>query len=78
MNSLDELIRQSNLLLEIIDELLISIQKAKDKNNLSKTEMSFLNDTIKRTLVVSKSFLENYNEFLNNQIEIVEIDEIDE
>ena len=40
--------------------------------------MSFLNDTIKRTIVVSKSFLDNYNEFLNNQIEIVEIDEKNE
>ena len=56
MNSLDELIHQSDLLIEIIDELLISIRKAKDKNNLSETEMSFLNDTIKRILVVSKCF----------------------
>ena len=77
MNSLDELIRQSNLLIEIIDELIMSIRKAKDKNSVSKTEMSFLNDTIKKTLVVSKCFLDNYNEFLTNQIEIVEIDETD-
>ena len=70
MNSLDELIRQSNLLLEIIDDLLKSINKAKDKNDLSKTEMDFLNDTINKTIAVSKSFMDNYNEFLTNQNEI--------
>ena len=70
MNSLDQLIRQSKMLLEIIDELLVSIQKAIDKENLSKTEMRFLNDTIKKTVAVSKSFMENYNEFLINQIDI--------
>ena len=74
MNSLDELIRQSNLLIEIINELITLIQKAKAKNEVSQTEMSFLNDTIKKTLVVSKSFMENYNEFITNQIEIVEIE----
>ena len=36
MNSLDELIHQSNLLIKIIDELITSIRKAKDKNNLNR------------------------------------------
>ena len=58
------------MLLEIIDELLVSIQKAMDKEDFSKTEMCFLNDTINRTVAVSKSFIENFNEFLNNQVEI--------
>ena len=70
MNSLDQLIRQSNILIEIIDELLKSIKKAQDKEDLSKTELDFLNETINRALVVSKSFIENYNEFLTNQIDI--------
>ena len=70
MNSLDQLIRQSNILLEIVDELLKSIKKAQDKKDLSKTELDVLNETIKRTLNVSKSFMENYNEFLTNQIDI--------
>ena len=70
MNSLDQLIHQSKILLEIIDELLISIRKATDKENLSKTEMCFLNDTINRTVAVTKSFIKNYNEFLTNQIDI--------
>ena len=67
MNSLDQLIRQSNILLEIVDELLKSIEKAQKKKDLSKTEFDFLKETIKRT---SKSFMENYNEFLTNQIDI--------
>ena len=70
MNSLDQLIRQSNILLEIVDELLKSIKKAQDKKDLSKTELDVLNETIKRTLNVSKSFIDNYNEFLTNQIDI--------
>ena len=69
MNSLDELIRQSNILLEIIDELLESIRNAQNKKNLSKTEMHFLNETINKTIVVAKCFMENYNEFLT-KIEI--------
>ena len=70
MNSLDQLIHQSKMLLEIIDELLVSIRKAIDKENLSKTKMCFLNNTINKTIVVTKSFMENYNEFLTNQIDI--------
>ena len=70
MNSLDQLIRQSNILVEIIDDLIISIKKAKDKKDLCKTEIDFLNDTINKTIAVVKSFMENYNEFLTNQIDI--------
>ena len=74
MNFLDQLIRQSNNLLEIVDELLESIKKAQNKKDLLKTELDVLNETIKRTLNVSKSFMENYNEFLTNHIDI-EIEE---
>ena len=70
MNSLDQLIRQSNILIEIVDELLKSIKKAQDKKYLSKIELDVLNETITRTLNVSKSFMENYNEFLTNQIDV--------
>ena len=70
MNSLDQLIRQSNILIEIVDELLKSIKKTQDKEYLSKTELDVLNETITRTLNVSKSFMENYNEFLTNQIDV--------
>ena len=70
MNSLDQLIRQSSILIEIVDELLKSIKKAQNKEHLSKTELDVLNETITRTLNVSKSFMENYNEFLTNQIDV--------
>ena len=71
MNSLDQLLRQSNILLEIIDELIKSIKKAKDKlnkGNYNKSEMFLLNNSIKKTLTLSKSFMENYNEFIKHQI----------
>ena len=70
MNSLDQLLRQSNILLEIIDELIKLIIKAKDNlknDNYSKTEMFILNNAIKKTLGLAKSFMENYNEFLKDQ-----------
>ena len=70
MNSLDQLIRQLNILIEIIDELIKSIKKTQDKKDLSKTKLNFVNDAINRTLTVSKSFIENYNEFLKNQIDM--------
>ena len=70
MNSLDQLIRQSNILLKIVDELFKSIKKAQNKEYLSKIELDVLNETIKRTLNVSKSFIENFNEFLTNQIDV--------
>ena len=38
MNSLDQLIRQSNILVEIIDDLIKSINKTKDKKYLLKSE----------------------------------------
>ena len=76
MNLLDQLIHQLQTLLEIIDGLLVSIRKAIDKENLSKTEMCFLNETVGKTVAVSKSLIENYNEFITNQIKI--LDEIDE
>ena len=68
MNSLDQLIRQSNILVEIIDDLIKSINKTKDKKYLLKSELDFLKDNINRTLGLVKSFMENYNEFLTNQI----------
>ena len=72
MNSLDRLIHQSKILLEIIDKLLVSIRKAMEKQNLNEIEMCFLNETINKTIVVTKCFMENYNEFLTNQIDIIE------
>ena len=63
MNSLDQLIRQSNILLEIVE---INRKSAKKERSFENWVRFF----IKKTLNVSKSFMENYNEFLTNQIEI--------
>ena len=46
MSSLDQLLRQSKALLDIIDELINMIKNAKDKlskHNFSQREMIFLN-----------------------------------
>ena len=71
MNSLDQLCNQSKILLGIIDELIKLIEKAKDKlnkGNYNNREMFVLNNSIKKTLALSKSFMENYNEFIKHQI----------
>ena len=70
MNLLDQLICRLNTLIEIIDELVKSIETARNNKDFSKTELRVLNETIKKTLDLSKSFMENYNEFLTIQIEI--------
>ena len=72
MSSLDQLLRQSKILLEVIDELIDLIKKAKDelnKHNFSKREMFVLNNSIKKTLNLTKLFMENYNEFMKDQKE---------
>ena len=72
MNSLDQLIGQSKDLLRIIDELISMMRNAideLDKDNFSEKELFALNDFTKKTLNLAKLFMENYNEFLNNQVE---------
>ena len=72
MNSLDQLLRQSNILLEVIDELIRLIKEAKDKidnENFNDREMLVLNNSIKKTLNLSKLFMENYNQFIKDQID---------
>ena len=66
----EQLIRESDNLLEMIDELLKSLKKALDKKYLLKTEMRFLNKSVKRILNMTKVFMENYNKFLTTQIDI--------
>ena len=71
MNLLDQLIRQSNNLIKIIDELINSIKKVQDdKIVTNENEMFVLQDNIKRTINLTKSFMHVYNEFLKDHIEI--------
>ena len=65
-----KLIRDSDKLLKMIDELLKSLKKALDKKYLLKTEMRFLKKSVKRILDMAKVFIENYNKFLTTQIDI--------
>ena len=72
MNSLDQLIGQSKDLLKIIDELISMMRNAIDelnKDNFSERELFALNDFTKKTLNLAKLFMENYNEFIDNQVE---------
>ena len=71
MNLLDQLIRQLNILIKIVDELSKSIKMALNKEYLSEIQLNVLNEAVKITLNVSKSFIENYNEFLS-EIDIEE------
>ena len=63
MNLLD-IICQSKILLQTIDELLILIVMVKNKDNFSESEMSLLNDNINKTVAMIKSFTKNYNKYL--------------
>lgn len=71
MNLLDQLIRQSDNLIEIIDELINSIKKVLDKIvDINENEMFVLYENIERTLNLTKSFMDVYNEFLKDHTEI--------
>ena len=67
---LNQLICQSNFLLEIVDELLKVIRKALEKEYVFEIEADILNEMITITLNAFKSFIKNYNQFLNLQFEI--------
>ena len=69
MNSLDQLINQCAALLQIIDELIILITKAKNENSLTKKQLNALMDNVTKTLNLVKLFEENYNDFIGNQVE---------
>ena len=71
MNLLDQLIRQSDNLIQIIDELIDSIKKVQDKIvDANENEMFVLYQNIERTLNLTKSFMDVYNKFLKDHIEI--------
>ena len=65
MNLLD----QCTALLQIIDELIIEITKAKNENSLTKKQLDALMDNVTKTLNLVKLFEKNYNDFIENQVE---------
>ena len=70
MNSLDQLLNQSEALLKVIDQLISLIQKTLDGNgHLSKRKFIVLKININKTLNFAKLFMKNYNEFMENYVE---------
>ena len=71
MNSLDQLSHLSEVLHEVIDELICLIRFAKDeidKGNFDQRQWSTINDFIKKTLNLANLFLDNYNQFMEVEI----------
>ena len=68
MNSLDQLLNQSEALVKVIDQLISLIQKTLD-GHLSKRKFIVLKNNINKTLNFAKLFMKNYNEFMENHVE---------
>ena len=71
MNLLDQLSHLSEVLHEVIDELICLIRFAKDeidKGNFDQRQWSTINDFIKKTLNLANLFLDNYNQFMEVEI----------
>ena len=70
MNSLDQLLNQSEALVKVIDKLISLIQKTLDDNgHLSKRKFIVLKININKILNFAKLFMKNYNEFMENYVE---------
>ena len=68
MSSLNDLLRQSKILLEVIDDLTKLLKEAQDKlnkENFDNTEMFYLKDAFK-TLTLSNLYLKNFNKFMKD------------
>ena len=71
MSLLDQLINQTNTLIEILDDSINLITNLQKKENaLTQNEMSHLQQNIVRTFDLVKSYFKNYNDFLEYHTEI--------
>lgn len=71
MSLLDQLINQTNILIEILDDtinLITRLQKKEKK--LTENEMSYLQQNIDKTADLVKSYMKNYDDFLEYHVEI--------
>ena len=71
MSLLDQLINQTNILIEILDDtinLITRLQKKEKK--LTENEMSYLQQNIDKTADLVKSYMKNYDDFLKYHVEI--------
>ena len=70
MSSLNDLLRQSQILLEVFDDLKKLLKEAQNKlieENFDNTEMFYLKDAFNKTLTLSNLYLKNFNEFMKDQ-----------
>ena len=71
MNLLDQLINQTNILIEILDDTINLIRNLQEKETiLTENEMSHLQQNIYKTFDLVKSYMKNYDEFLEYHTEI--------
>ena len=71
MSLLDQLLNQTNTLIEILDDAINLIQNLRNKETVpTQNEMSHLEQKINRTLDLVKSYFKNYNDFLEYYTEI--------
>ena len=71
MSLLDQLLNQTNILIEILDDtinLIKCLQKKQTK--LTENEMSYLQQNIYKTADLVKSYMKNYDDFLEYYVEI--------
>ena len=71
MSLLDQLLNQSNILIEILDDTINLIVRLKEKETkVTEDEISFLEKQIKKTANLVKSYMKNFDDFLEYYIEI--------
>ena len=71
MSLLDQLLNQTNILIEILDDtinLIARLQKKETK--LTENEMSYLQQNIEKTTDLVKCYMKNYDDFLEYHTEI--------
>ena len=69
-NVINDLIRQSETTLEVIDDLQKLLNDAQDKlnkGNLDDTDMFYLTEAVNRTLTLANTYLKNFNAFMENE-----------
>ena len=70
MSSLNDLLRQSETTLEVINDLTKLLKEAQDKLNegsFDNTQMYYLKVAFNKTLTLANLYLKNFNKFMKDQ-----------
>ena len=70
MSSLNDLLRQSETTLEVINDLTKLLKEAQDKLNegsFDDTQMYYLKVAFNKTLTLANLYLKNFNKFMKDQ-----------